>query len=140
MELERVRPDPFRGDSRPVGAVAFVGAAESHWRLLPAAILTTWSLVNFGGIFERKKWTLASELVRLAAASAGTLLWLRDDYRLAPLPVVTAVAVLSAMFLVLKWRSLIEPGPPPEAALDQFPASTAPLGAGGHHGTGSKLN
>jgi hypothetical protein len=89
--------------------------------------LTTWSLVNFGGIFERKKWTLVSELVRLAAASAGTLLWLRTDYRLAPLPV--AAAILSAMFLVSRWRSFIEPLPTVTAASDDLPASTAPLEA-----------
>jgi alkylglycerol monooxygenase len=98
---------------------------STHWRLLPAAILTTWSLVNFGGIFERKKWTLVSELVRLVAASAGTLLWLRGDYGLAPLPVV--VAALSAMFLVLKWRSFIEPLPSPAAAPDGFSTSTTSL-------------
>jgi hypothetical protein len=92
---------------------------------LPAAILTTWSLVNFGGIFERKKWTLVSELVRLAAASAGTLLWLRGNYGLASLPVV--VAALSAMFLVSKWRSFIEPAPSSAAAPDELPASTATL-------------
>jgi hypothetical protein len=100
-------------------------AKSAHWRLLPAAILTTWSLVNFGGIFERKKRTLASELVRLAAATAGTLLWLRTNYRLAPLPI--AAGVLSAAFVIWKWRSFAEPVPSPASAPDEFSASTTSL-------------
>jgi alkylglycerol monooxygenase len=100
----------------------------THWRMLPAAILTTWSLVNFGGIFERHKWAFASELIRLAAASAGTLLWLGAENKLAPLPV--AVGVLSAMWLIANRRYFAESLASNEAAAEEILASPAATATG----------
>jgi alkylglycerol monooxygenase len=47
--------------------------------LVLPSVLVLWTLVNIGGIFEGKKWTLPSELVRLAAAALGTFVSLATD-------------------------------------------------------------
>ncbi len=63
---------------------------------LPAA-LVVWSLVNVGGILERKRWVLPAELARLAALPLFATRWFPSD---PPTMALAVLAVISAAWLL----------------------------------------
>ena len=65
-----------RGDAS--GGIRAAGGRQSLPRgaLVVAAVLVLWALLNIGGIFERRRWVLYSELLRLPVTgglAAGTM-------------------------------------------------------------------
>ncbi len=50
-----------------VAVMVLARRTSSRMTLAPATLVVVWSLVNFGGLFERKQWVTWSECVRLLA-------------------------------------------------------------------------
>jgi alkylglycerol monooxygenase len=73
---------------------------STSWKVLGAGFLV-WSLTNFGGIFEGRRWVLASEPLRLLAAVAVAAVGVTGPARW-PLVGGAAVVLLASAFAL--WR------------------------------------
>jgi len=83
--------------------------------LVGPAALVLWSLVNLGGILERKPWALPAELVRLALIPLAAALWFSGEGDTWIAPSLAAVfAAVSALWLIVQRKELAsEPLAPP---------------------------
>jgi len=80
--------------------VASEGETELSQLALPAG-LVCWGLLNFGGIFELRRWALVSELLRLLVATVASLvLAQRTPYAAALSILVLLLAGVSLVWLV----------------------------------------
>jgi hypothetical protein len=51
-------------------------------RLVAAAVLVSWALLNVGGIFDHRRWALPSELIRLPITAFALAAMLPEGPRL----------------------------------------------------------
>lgn len=84
------------------------GAALATLALPAVAVFI--GLLNFGALFERRRWGLPAELLRLTAVAAGTIYYLRStSYAQTGQIAVIALAAASVVWLALCHRSLVNP-------------------------------
>jgi len=81
--------------------VLLLGDQKAPWSvILPLAVFVLWSLGNFGGIFERKRWVLPAEMLRLLALPVVALVWPElDAWRWLTTALATALAGVSIAWL-----------------------------------------
>lgn len=67
-------------------------------------------LLNFGALFERRRWGLPAELARIAAVAAGTMVYLRStSFAQAGQTAVVLLAAASAIWILFYHRALNNP-------------------------------
>jgi alkylglycerol monooxygenase len=87
-----------------------IGASLSVGQRILLSGLALWALVTIGGIFERRRWALFAELLRLPV-SAGVVAVLMPDPT-AAVPVSLAIAVVVSWLVLLKYRRFFDNAPP----------------------------
>ncbi len=111
-----------------VGSVAILTLGDAGAPLAevagPAALLL-WSLLMLGGILERRRWVLALELARLAAAPVLLAVWL-DGSSWQWIVVVGAVATTSVSATWLSMYRTVFFANPPD---DTFAGASIPRGS-----------
>jgi sterol desaturase/sphingolipid hydroxylase (fatty acid hydroxylase superfamily) len=104
-----------------------VGDSLPRRELLFLAVLVMWGLLNIGGMFDRRRWALPSELARLPVTAAGLAFALPDYLGYVPLGLMLALA-WSWYTLVQERRSLDGSSPPERRAMEGAAAHcSAPL-------------
>jgi sterol desaturase/sphingolipid hydroxylase (fatty acid hydroxylase superfamily) len=78
--------------------------------LLPVALLVIWSLVNVGGMFERRRWVFSAELARLAALAtwALSILPVRNEAGAINLLVIGGVLLAAAGSVAWLWKVRVQ--------------------------------
>jgi alkylglycerol monooxygenase len=84
--------------------------------------LVLWTLLNLGGIFERRRWVLVSELLRLPVTAAVLAAKLPVGPWLVPAQVGFAVAVVAMAVLLLSYRRVFDPATSRTGRIDAYPA------------------
>jgi alkylglycerol monooxygenase len=75
---------------------------ENIWLNVGLATLIIYSLLNLGGIFERKSWVLVLEYLRIAVLGMAMILLFKDT----PYFMVIAIATVVVTAISLVWFSL----------------------------------
>lgn len=82
------------------------GPFEGNWLLRTAvASLIVFSLVTFGGIFEKKSWVLILEYVRVIAVSVMMIVILRDTSAFIPVSITMGLITISSVVWFTKFRN-----------------------------------
>jgi sterol desaturase/sphingolipid hydroxylase (fatty acid hydroxylase superfamily) len=90
--------------------VASEGETQLAHLALPAG-LVFWGLLNFGGIFEMRRWGYWSELARVAAASGSSLMLAQRTEYAAPLTLVILLLTGGSLVWLIGYRHLFRARP-----------------------------
>jgi alkylglycerol monooxygenase len=89
--------------------------------------LVLWTLLNLGGIFERRRWALFSELLRLPVTAAVLATKLPVGTWLVPAQVGIAVTVVALGVLLLSFRRVFDPATSRPGRIDGYPTPHAEM-------------
>ena len=100
-------------------AVGLLAAGKSLPRgeLVVGAVLVLWALLNIGGIFDHRRWALASELLRLPVTAAMLAARLPDGSWRAPAQAGLALAVVASWLCLLAYRREFDGAPQPPSRM-----------------------
>lgn len=95
-----------------VGVLDLGDQKQPLWLIAGPALLVLWSVANLGGILDRRRWALWSEIARLVGLPLAAALWWRGAEQMMPL--VTASAIFSAVSLgwLTRYRRVLAINPP----------------------------
>jgi alkylglycerol monooxygenase len=78
--------------------------------LIVLAALVLWGVLNIGGIFDRRRWAVPSELARLPI-TAGALAWYLPD-GMGYVPLALLLALASSWYVLVEYRGILDGSPP----------------------------
>jgi len=91
-------------------------------RLVVAAVLVLWALLDIGGIFDHRRWALPSELIRLPVTALALAATLPDGPWLAPARAGLVLAVVGLWLFLLQYRGQFDGARQPPSRLRASPA------------------
>ncbi len=86
-----------------------IGASLSVGQRILLSGLALWALVTIGGIFERRRWALPAEILRLPVTAVVLALLVSDGLNILAL---SLVLVFVSWFVLLKYRRFFDDAPP----------------------------
>jgi alkylglycerol monooxygenase len=87
-----------------------LGQSLPRHELVLLAMLVLWGVLNVGGIFDRRRWALPSELARLPATAAALAWVLPDGLGYVPLGLMLGLA--SSWYTLVQYRRFLDGSPP----------------------------
>jgi alkylglycerol monooxygenase len=93
------------------------GKSLPRGELAMGALLVLWALLNLGGIFDHRRWALASELARLPLTAALLASRLPDASWRAPAQIGLVLAVVASWLCLLVYRRQFDGAPQPPSRL-----------------------
>jgi sterol desaturase/sphingolipid hydroxylase (fatty acid hydroxylase superfamily) len=99
-----------------VGLMA-AGKSLPRGELVVGALLVLWALLNLGGIFDHRRWALASELARLPLTVALLAARLPDASWRVPAQIGLVLAVVASWLCLLAYRRQFDGAPQPPSRL-----------------------
>jgi prepilin signal peptidase PulO-like enzyme (type II secretory pathway) len=87
-----------------------VGQTLPRRELVILAVLVLWGVLNIGGIFDRRRWALPSELARLPVTAAALAFTLPDCLGYVPLGLMLGLAW--SWYTLVQYRRFLDGSPP----------------------------
>ncbi len=93
------------------------GGAPHRFEVVVGAVLVLWALLDLGGIFDHRRWALASEVLRLPGTAAALAARLPDNAWRTPVQAALALVVVASWLCLWAYRREFDGAPQPPSRM-----------------------